>query len=88
VVKEAMLCNLPVVSTDVGDVRARLVGVSPSAVVERDPEALANAASAMLVGGVRSNGRARAPEIDLGRTAEKTISFYREALALEGKVTS
>jgi teichuronic acid biosynthesis glycosyltransferase TuaC len=87
VVKEAMLCNLPVVSTDVGDVRARLAGVSRSAVTSRDPDALAGAAVSVLVAGARSNGRERAPEIDLGKTAEKTISFYREALALEGKVS-
>jgi teichuronic acid biosynthesis glycosyltransferase TuaC len=87
VVKEAMLCNLPVVSTDVGDVRSRLDGVKPSAVVERDPEALAAAASAILLRGQRSNGRMKAAELDLALTAEMTVLFYREALAMEGEVS-
>jgi teichuronic acid biosynthesis glycosyltransferase TuaC len=83
VVKEAMLCNLPVVSTDVGDVRLRLAGVSPSAVLARDPEILAAAASEILLRRLRSNGRTRAPDLDLTLTAERTMAFYLEALAIE-----
>jgi teichuronic acid biosynthesis glycosyltransferase TuaC len=85
VVKEALLCNLPVLSTDVGDVGARLRGVSASAVLPRDPEAIAAAAADILLAGLRSNGRARADELDIGITADRTISFYRATLALEGR---
>ena len=87
VVKEAILCNLPVVSTDVGDVRLRLTGVHPAAVLGRDADALAGAASAILLSGHRSNGRSRAPDVDLERTAEKMVSFYAEAVAIERRVS-
>ncbi len=83
VVKEAMLCNLPVVSTDVGDVRSRLAGVTPSAVLDRDPEALGAAVVQILLRGRRSNGSARAAELDLAHTAARVTSFYRDALAIE-----
>jgi teichuronic acid biosynthesis glycosyltransferase TuaC len=45
---EAMLCGLPVVSTDVGDVRISLPAVQGPWIVERDPQALASAASDLL----------------------------------------
>lgn len=83
VVKEALLCNLPVLSTDVGDVRSRLRGVSASAVLQRDPEVLAAAASAILGARLRSNGCIRSSELDIEVTADKTIAFYREVLAIE-----
>jgi glycosyltransferase involved in cell wall biosynthesis len=42
VVKEALLCGLPVVSTDVGDVR-KWIGLSPESIIcERTPESLAD----------------------------------------------
>jgi glycosyltransferase involved in cell wall biosynthesis len=59
-VKEAMACDLPVVTSDVGDVRERLAGVTPGAVVAQDAAQLADALQAVLADGRRSNGRAMA----------------------------
>jgi glycosyltransferase involved in cell wall biosynthesis/O-antigen/teichoic acid export membrane protein len=56
-VKEAMACGLPVVTSDVGDVRERLRGVAPGAVVGQDAESLATALIGVLRNGSRSNGR-------------------------------
>lgn len=56
-VKEAMACGLPVVTSDVGDVRARLKDVEPGAVVAQDPAALASAMLEVLRDPRRSNGR-------------------------------
>ena len=56
-VKEAMACGLPVVTSDVGDVRERLRDVRPGAVVAQDAEALAEALVPVLKDPVRSNGR-------------------------------
>lgn len=57
VVKEAMACNLPVVSVDVGDVRHRLCGVVPSQITSRDATMIAEALRDVLSKGQRSNGR-------------------------------
>ena len=77
VVKEALACDLPVVSVDVGDVRERVAGVAPGAVVERDPERLGAALAAVLREPVRSNGRAAVEAIGTRRIAERIVAAYR-----------
>lgn len=57
IVKEAMACNLPVVSVEAGDVRERLQGARPGAIVAREPAALAQAIGEVVACAQRSNGR-------------------------------
>lgn len=78
VVKEAMACNCPVVTVDVGDVKERLELVHPSAVVERNPQSIANALQAIMEKGERSNGREELLRqgLDNWRVAEKLIYIY------------
>src|SRR5207247_7631280 len=59
IVKEAIACNLPVVSVDVGDVAERLEGVDPSRIADREVADLAAAMAAIVGTGARSNGRER-----------------------------
>jgi glycosyltransferase involved in cell wall biosynthesis len=80
VVKEAIACGLPVVSVDVGDVRERLRGVEPSAVVARDPEALGRALAAVLAERRRSNGPAHTEAFEMGRVAARLREVYDAAL--------
>ena len=56
-IKEAMACNLPIVSTDVGDVKETIKLTIPHAIAEQNPEALANALEKVLLQNIRSNGR-------------------------------
>jgi glycosyltransferase involved in cell wall biosynthesis len=56
IVKEALACNLPVVSVEVGDVREHLDYVTPSYIVSRDPTAIGRATAKMLTDRRRSNG--------------------------------
>jgi glycosyltransferase involved in cell wall biosynthesis len=79
VVKEALACDLPVVSVDVGDVRERLDGVHPSHLVARDPAALAGALCDLLARPRRSNGREHARPLSLRLVAERVLHVYREA---------
>ncbi|MEX0926215.1 MAG: glycosyltransferase [Dehalococcoidia bacterium] len=80
VVQEAMACNLPVVSVDVGDVRERLDGVHPSYIVTRNPQDLGEALAAVMAERVASNGRAAAKSVSTDRTAEQIMSVYKLAL--------
>jgi teichuronic acid biosynthesis glycosyltransferase TuaC len=80
VVKEAMACNLPVVSVDVGDVRQRLSAVRPSQVTERSPEELGKALAKILQELRRSNGSAKIRDVSQAVTVERILSVYRSAL--------
>jgi teichuronic acid biosynthesis glycosyltransferase TuaC len=78
VVQEAMACNLPVVSVDVGDVRERLEGVQHCAVVQgREPATLASALIRVLQNPQRSDGRRHAAALDIGSIAARLADFYR-----------
>jgi teichuronic acid biosynthesis glycosyltransferase TuaC len=79
VVKEALACNLPVVSVDVGDVRARLEGVTPSAIVARDPQPLADALVNVVHVNTPSNGRDAIRPYDEEAAARRVVEIYRLA---------
>ena len=79
-VKEAMACNLPIVSTDVGDVSERLADVSPSTVSDSDAE-LADGLVAILTAGEPSNGREAAREVSVSRTSARLHAVYQSAIA-------
>jgi len=78
-VKEAMACNLPVVSTNVGGVRNRLEPVENSYVCASESE-LASRLAGVLVNGQRSNGREHAKELSLAKMADDIIDVYEQAL--------
>jgi glycosyltransferase involved in cell wall biosynthesis len=80
VVKEALACNLPIVSTPVGDVAERLAGVVPSAIVNRTPIEIGEALVTILLDGRRSNGRVHVAHLSLDRIAERILEVYHSAL--------
>jgi glycosyltransferase involved in cell wall biosynthesis len=77
-VKEAMACNLPVVSVPCGDVPERLQGVSPGSVQPYRARALAEAVVNVLLAGQRSNGREQlfAQGLDISSVTERITSIY------------
>ncbi len=76
VVKEALMCNLPVVATDVGDVRDLLAGVEPSAVVEPTARAIADAIVWCVDPPRRSNGRAACQQLTADAVARRVVGVY------------
>jgi teichuronic acid biosynthesis glycosyltransferase TuaC len=76
VVKEALSCNLPVVSTDVGDVRHLLQGVEPSWVCAPDSSALATALVECLAERRRSNGWEQSAWLSQPEIAMRLLDFY------------
>lgn len=80
VVKEALACNLPVVSVDVGDVRERLADVAGCTVCDDDsPDRLAAALAAVLRAGTRVDGRTAVRELDEQILTQRLIDVYRLA---------
>jgi glycosyltransferase involved in cell wall biosynthesis len=77
VVKEALACNLPVVSTRVGDVADRLAGVEPSRLVQREPHQIARALVDILSQRRRSNGRQKVLALNLEDAARRVLEVYR-----------
>lgn len=81
VVKEAMACNLPVVSTNVGDVAELLSGVDGCYLVEPDPADVASKLLQVLLSRRRTKGRERIGHLDSDAIAQRVISVYDELLA-------
>jgi glycosyltransferase involved in cell wall biosynthesis len=77
-VKEALACDLPVVSLDVGDVRQRLQGVEGCEVCAHErPETVAAALERALRRGRRIRGREAVQCLDERLLTEKVIDVYR-----------
>src|SRR5258707_11791341 len=77
VVKEAIACNLPVVSVDVGDVRERLEGVRPSVIVTRDASEIGKGIAEIVRHGQRSNGREFVNDLSNECVSHRIVSVYR-----------
>lgn len=81
VVKEALACNLAVVSTDVGDVRRRIGDIDGCFVCEDDSaETIASALERVLERTERIDGRSSVVDLDERLTTQRVIEAYRRAM--------
>ena len=80
VVKEAMACNCPIVSTDVGDVKSIIGGTEGCYITTYDPEDVAYKIKRALDFGKRTNGREKIKHFDLNIIARKIIRVYEKVL--------
>lgn len=79
-IKEAMACNCPIVSTNVGDVQ-EVIGNSPGCyVVGFDAAELANAIQRALAFGKRTEGRDKVLKFDNQLIAKQIINIYKSML--------
>jgi glycosyltransferase involved in cell wall biosynthesis len=80
-VKEALACNLPVVSTDIGDVRSILKEIDGSEVCPQSAVALADGLSRVLQrSGKRFDSRTAMGQYDQRRTVQALVGVYRSVL--------
>lgn len=79
VIKEAMSCNCPIVTTNVGDVTERLENLEGCYVVNsREPKELAEAIRKSLAFGKRTEGRKRiiADQLEISQIAKRIKQIY------------
>ena len=88
IIKEALACDLPIVSVDVGDVSERLEGVRPSKIVPRDPHAIGSAAADIVLSEQKSNGREVVKNISATAVRDKIVELYRRVLRSEDQADS
>ena len=84
IVKEALACDRPVVSVDVGDVAARIAGVVGCFIAQPDPADLAEALSRVTTGPGRVEGRESVRELSIESVAGRLIEIYRRVQAERG----
>lgn len=86
VIKEALACGCPIVSTDVGDVRERMAGVEGCYVsITREPKELAELIQKALLFKGRTKGRDRivADGLDNRQVAKRLVEIYERVLRSE-----
>jgi teichuronic acid biosynthesis glycosyltransferase TuaC len=75
-IKEALACDVPVVSVDVGDVRERIEGIAGCYLAEATPDDLADNLRRALGGAGRIDGRSRMSDLAIERVAAKLSEIY------------
>ncbi|MBB27888.1 MAG: hypothetical protein CME25_03185 [Gemmatimonadetes bacterium] len=80
VVKEAMACNLPIVSVDAGDAWEVIGNAAHCYRAYRNPDDIADKLNCVLVTGERSNGREHIAHLEIGNVAKRVLAVYEAVL--------
>jgi len=84
VVKEALACNMPIVSVAIADVPFRLRDVVGCEIcADERPETIAASVERVLRSGQRTNGREAVQNLDENLITAKVIDIYRSVLGME-----
>jgi len=78
VIKEAMACNCPIVSTDVGDVREVIGDTEGCYIASFDPADVVDKIKKALAFGKRTNGREKISHLEINTIAHRIINIYRK----------
>jgi len=82
IIKEAKACNIPIVCTDVGDVRWLLDGVDGCYITSQNPNDIADKLHRALSFNKRTTGREKLIQLGLDSTiiAQRIIEIYENVL--------
>ena len=80
VIKEAMACNLPIVSTDVGDVRQVIGNTENCILAEASPEDIARGIEQILDTSRRTNGRRAIEPLSSKAVGHRVLEIYESVL--------
>jgi glycosyltransferase involved in cell wall biosynthesis len=87
VIKEAMACNCPIISTDVGDVKEVIKDVHNCFIVNNNPNMIADKINYLLSNRNHTNGRALISKLDSSAIAKKIIELYISILPFKKSIT-
>ncbi len=79
-IKEAMACNCPIVSTDVGDIKYLIGNTEGCYLTTSEPQDIANKIKLAINFGKRTNGRKNILDFDNKIIAGKIIEVYKRVL--------
>lgn len=77
-IREAMACNLPIVSVNVGDVADIIAGIENCYLAERSHEDIAKKLSLIFESGKRSNGTTKISAFDVTQGANQVRAVYEQ----------
>lgn len=80
VIKEALACNLPVVSVDVGDAREVIKDATNCYICKQNPVNIAERIKLVLNNDIRTAGRNNIKHLSSKKIARKIIELYREII--------
>jgi len=80
VIKEAMACNLPIVSVPVGDVPEVIEGTQGCYLCSQEPKDVADKLELALQWGKRTDGRKKIGHLEIGAISQQIISLYQDLL--------
>ena len=80
VIKEAMACNLPIVSTDVGDVRQVIGNTENCVLTDARPEDIARGIEQILDRARRTNGRKAIEPLSAVAVGRRVLKIYENVL--------
>ncbi len=80
VIRESLACNVPVLSTDVGDARVMLGNTPGCAIVPSDPDAIAQALVTALQSSRRVPSREAMQKYSLENTAQQLVALYQRVV--------
>ncbi|MDR4484893.1 MAG: glycosyltransferase [Nitrospirales bacterium] len=81
VIKEALACNVPIVSVDVGDVREQIREIEGCYIALSTPEDLAAKLELVSLGSGRVESRQRMQKLSIESIAHRVAGFYQELLS-------
>jgi teichuronic acid biosynthesis glycosyltransferase TuaC len=79
-IREALACNLPVVSVDVGDVGELIEGLENCYLADKNPADMAEKVSKVLNSGMRCRGRERMQAYDMHHSADRVWQIYQQLI--------
>ncbi|MFW9928794.1 MAG: glycosyltransferase family 4 protein [Candidatus Thorarchaeota archaeon] len=82
VIKEAMACNLPIISTDVGDVKDIISNIDNCFITNHSTENISNKLEMIYNNRQRTNGRHKMQELSSEVIAEKIIKIYQSIIKM------